>query len=147
MPLPRSRTDFGHILLSSRCKRHFSLPHHAPMFSSIYPPGGQGRHVWQIVRPRFQSLKPSVQSPAFSVQRSESSVQSPASRVQRPESSVQGPASRVQRPESSVQSPGSRVQRPESNFQSLASSVQRPGSRVQEFQYAFGYLKNWSIST
>ena len=125
MPLPRSRTDFGHILLSSRCKRHFSLPHHAPMFSSIYPPVGQGRHVWQIVRPRFQSLKPSVQSPVFSVQRSESSVQSPASRVQRPESCVQRPASRVQRPESSVQSPESSVQSPASS-----SCVQSPGIPV-----------------
>ena len=106
MPLPRSRTDFEHILLSSRCKRHFSLPHHALMFSSIYPPGGQGRHVWQIVRTRFQSLKPSVQSPAFSVQRSESSVQSSASRVQRPESNFQSLASSVPGPEFRVQSPG-----------------------------------------
>ena len=48
--LPQSRTDLGHIPLSSRCARHFSLPHHAPIFSRIHPLDGQGRHVWQIAR-------------------------------------------------------------------------------------------------
>ena len=28
----------------------FLSAHHAPVFSCIYPPGGQGRHSWQIVR-------------------------------------------------------------------------------------------------
>ena len=32
LPLPWSRTDLGHISLSSRCIRHFSLPQHAPDF-------------------------------------------------------------------------------------------------------------------
>ena len=50
MPQPQSRTNFGHIPLSSHCTIHFSLPHHAPIFSCICPPGGQGRHVWQIGR-------------------------------------------------------------------------------------------------
>ena len=50
MPLPQSRTDFGHIPLSSRCTRHFSLPHHAPILNWIHPLGGQGRQVWQLVR-------------------------------------------------------------------------------------------------
>ena len=50
--LPQSRTDLRHIPLSSRCARHFSLPHHAPIFSQIHPLGGQGRHVWQIVTQR-----------------------------------------------------------------------------------------------
>ena len=45
-----SSTNLGHISLSSHCTRHFPLPHHAPTFSCIYSPGGQGRHIWQIVR-------------------------------------------------------------------------------------------------
>ena len=48
--LPQSRTDFGYISLSSHCTRLFSLPHHPPTFSCMYPLGGQGRHVWKIVR-------------------------------------------------------------------------------------------------
>ena len=27
-----------------------SRPHHVPTFNRIYPLGGQGRHIWQIVR-------------------------------------------------------------------------------------------------
>ena len=50
IPLPQSRTDPGNIPLSSRCTRYFSLRHHDPIFSLIYLLGGQGRHVWQIVR-------------------------------------------------------------------------------------------------
>ena len=49
-PLAQSRTDLGHNSLSSHCISHISLPHHASTFSHIYPLGGQGRHVWQIVR-------------------------------------------------------------------------------------------------
>ena len=45
-----SSANLRHISLSSRSTRHFPLPHHAPTFSRIYPPGGQGRHIWQIVR-------------------------------------------------------------------------------------------------
>ena len=45
-----TRTDFVHIPLSSRCTRHFSLPHHAQIFSHICPLGEQDRHVRQIVR-------------------------------------------------------------------------------------------------
>ena len=42
----QSRTDPGHVHLSSCCTRHFfSLPYHAPEFSQIYPLGGPGRHV------------------------------------------------------------------------------------------------------
>ena len=72
MPAPQYRTDLGHTLLSSHCTRGFSLAHDAPIFSRIHPLGGQGRHVWQIVRSR-------VQSPAFRVQHLEFSVQSPES--------------------------------------------------------------------
>ena len=41
---------FEHIPPSSHYTKHFPLPHHAPIFSHIYLPGGQGRHVSQIVR-------------------------------------------------------------------------------------------------
>ena len=37
---PYSRTDLGHTPFSSRCTRHFSLPHYAPIFSRIHPLGG-----------------------------------------------------------------------------------------------------------
>ena len=47
---PQSRTDPGHIPLSSCRTRHLFLHYHATIFSCIYPLGGQGRHVWQIVR-------------------------------------------------------------------------------------------------
>ena len=45
MPPPQSRIDLGHTPLSSCCTRHFSLPHHTPIFSRIHPLCGQGRHV------------------------------------------------------------------------------------------------------
>ena len=45
---PQSRNNLGYTLLSSHCTRHFSLPHHAPIFSRIHPLSGQGRHFWQI---------------------------------------------------------------------------------------------------
>ena len=76
-------------ILSFPVAAHFSLLHHAPIFSWIHSLGGQGRYVWGIVR--------------FIVKRSESSIQSLASRVQRLKSSVQSPASSV---DSCVQSPG-----------------------------------------
>ena len=44
------RTPNLKFFYSSPYTRHFSLPHHAPTFSRIYPLNGQGRHVWQIVR-------------------------------------------------------------------------------------------------
>ena len=50
MPLPQSRTYFGHTPHSSCWTIHFSLPHHTLIFNRIYPLGGQGRHFWQIVR-------------------------------------------------------------------------------------------------
>ena len=67
---PQSRNNLGYTLLSSHCTRHFSLPHHAPIFSRIHPLDGQGRHIWRIVRSR-------VQSPVSRVQ-----CLTPASRVQ-----------------------------------------------------------------
>ena len=48
--LPQSRTDIGYISISSHCTRHFSVRHHASVFSRVYPLGGEGRHAWQIVR-------------------------------------------------------------------------------------------------
>ena len=36
------------ISISSSCRRHFSLPNHAPLFSRIYPLGGQFMDVWKI---------------------------------------------------------------------------------------------------
>ena len=74
---PHSRTDLGHTPLSNRCTRHFSLPHHALIFSRIHPLGGQ--------------------ADTFDV------YSGPESRVQRPKSSDQCPPSRAQRPEPSVQ--------------------------------------------
>ena len=87
MPSTQFRNDLGDILLCSWCRIHFSLSHYVPIFSRIHPLGGQGRHVWRIVRSRDQ--------------RSVSSVQSHALRVQSPKSSVQSPESN-----SCVQSPG-----------------------------------------
>ena len=76
-------------ILSFPVAAHFSLLHHAPIFSWIHPLDEQGRYVWGIVR--------------FIVKHSESSVQSLASRVQRLKFSVQSPASSVNY---CVQSPG-----------------------------------------
>ena len=41
------------------CTRHFSLPHHVPIFSRIHPLGREGRHVWQIVRQLAGEMLPS----------------------------------------------------------------------------------------
>ena len=46
IPLPQSRTDPGHIPLSGRNTKYFSLAGKAPIFSQIYPLGGQNGHVW-----------------------------------------------------------------------------------------------------
>ena len=50
VPPPQSRTDLGHTPLSILCTSHFPLLHHTTIFSQIDPQGGQGRHIWQIVR-------------------------------------------------------------------------------------------------
>ena len=50
-PITTVQDCHGHIPLFSCCTRHFSQPHHAPMFSWIYPLGGKGRHgsyLWKL---------------------------------------------------------------------------------------------------
>ena len=65
LPSAQCRFGLGLTCLSSHSKRHFALPHHAQTISRIYPPGGQGRHVRQIVtgsRHATTSYPPSIQA-------------------------------------------------------------------------------------
>ena len=58
-PPTQSSTDLGHTPLFSCCIRHFSLPHHVPIFNRIHPLGRQDRHVWQIIRQLAGEMLPS----------------------------------------------------------------------------------------
>ena len=59
LALVQFRTNLGHISLSSHYTKQLSLPHHAPTFSRIHPPGGLARHSWQNRPPSQPILFPS----------------------------------------------------------------------------------------
>ena len=108
--------------------------------------GGQGRHVWLIVRQL--SMKAGWWDASLTlwdlavsnlyVHSLPFGAQNPVSRIQRPESSVQDPAFRVKRPESSIQSPASRVQCPESSVQRLRPEPRNSG---MSFNSLFSFWK------